>query len=270
MHATAIAGVMVSGVPRAQNTQTQAARPASIIWGEVSPRFRRRHAGRALLDAVLEEWRRRDMRECAVEVEGVQVEALGLFRGAGFMPESQTLDLVLPPEGAARLFIDGTVAARIRPLRLNDVNHLGGLLIHLGVERSAGPHDDLPAFTPREIVDWLQRDGTVAVAAWEPADSTAPLGLAWATRTREETVLRFLGVHDDSRRQGIGRALLAALVDETGSGAAGVPAGNAARAGVTRSLAARLLDPGPELEFFRRLGFEARRITWRLVKPLAA
>jgi GNAT superfamily N-acetyltransferase len=176
--------------------------------------------------------------------------------------------LLLPPAAAARLAgaePSPPARATVRALPLDDVPLLTGLLIRLGVERAEAPHDDLPALTPAQLEEWLQRPGTVAYAAWEATDAQSPLGLAWATRRPEDGVLRFVGVHDEARRRGIGRALVGALAEALARppGAAGPAPG--AR---FRPLRAQLHEPGAERDFFQRLGFEAERITHRLARAL--
>ena len=97
-------------------------------------------------------------------------------------------------------------------------------------------------------------------------DAQSPLGLAWATRRRDDAVLRFVGVQDDARRQGIGRALLGALVEAVAH--RGAPLEGTGTAERLRPLRAHLNHPGPEQEFFRRLGFEAERVTYEMERPL--
>ena len=43
----------------------------------------------------------------------------------------------------------------------------------------------------------MQRGTTLAYAAWEAHDPETPLGLAWASRRRDDVVVHFVGVHDD-------------------------------------------------------------------------
>jgi ribosomal protein S18 acetylase RimI-like enzyme len=231
-----------------------------IVFVGVAPGARRRGIGRGLLDLALNGLRSPDLRRVMADVDGTEVEALALFRRAGFDQAGQTMTLSLPEEAVAALRSAPPDAAPgagppdtvLRPLALDDLPHLSGLLIQLGIERAQAPHDDLPALTPAQLEAWLMRPATVAYALWEAADPTTPLGLAWATRRPEDAVLRFVAVQDDVRRQGLGRALLAAVVGDLGP----------------RPLRASVRDPGEEGAFFRRLGFVAERITHHLATDL--
>jgi ribosomal protein S18 acetylase RimI-like enzyme len=236
-----------SGAPGA----TERAREGRIVFVGVAPGARRRGIGRGLLDLALNELRSIDLRRVTADVDGTEVEALALFRRAGFDQAGQTMTLSLPAEAAAALR-SASPDAVLRPLALDDLPNLSGLLIQLGIERAQASHDDLPALTPAEVEAWLMRPATVAYALWEAADPETPLGLAWATRRPEDAVLRFVGIKDDSRRLGYGRALLAAVAGDLSP----------------RPLRANVHDPGEEGAFFRRLGFVAERITHHLSTEL--
>lgn len=257
-----VVGAVVAGVPRAVGATEGAGgglsgpgnKEGRIVFLGVKPRFRRRGIGRRLLDQALAQLREGQVGRAMLEVDGTEVEALSLFRGAGFEVTGQSLGLVLPLGAGEPLA--GTplpTGDTLRPLALEDVPHLTGLLIQLGIERATQPHDDLMTFTPAELEAWVQRPATVAHAVWEAADPQTPIGLAWATRRPEDALLRFVGVQDDARRRGIGRALVGALLAESHP---------------SRPLRAQLNDPGEEQEFFRRLGFEAERIIYRLAREL--
>ncbi|MBI3972934.1 MAG: GNAT family N-acetyltransferase [Chloroflexi bacterium] len=295
-----IVGAVVAGVPRGRSEGgSEEARAGTILWVEVAARWRRRGVGTRLLTDAFDELRDRGVRQVVALVDGTQFEALALFRKLGFETEGETLSLVLPPARAAQVATtapaapaatSGPVPAVVRPLRMDEVSELAGLLVELGVVRAQAPHDELPALTPVQVVEWLQRPGTVAFAAWEAGATGTPVGLAWATRRRDDAELRFVGVSDDARRRGIGTALLGALVDalarpaSVGGGPGTLRAAGAtgdrgvaaatdldAGAGPTahfRPLRARLVEPSDEQEFFRALGFEAERVTRRLVKTL--
>jgi ribosomal protein S18 acetylase RimI-like enzyme len=245
-----------------------------LVWIGVTPRRRRQGIGTRLLDLILDELRARRLAQVTLLVQGTQVEALALFRKAGFGTTGQSLGLILPPEAGAAL-VRRPPSEQLRPLTLEDVPLLSGLLIQLGIERAPAPHDELPSLTPAQVEDWLQRPATVAYAAWEARDPQTPVGLAWATRRADDALLRFVGVQEDERGRGHGRALVAALVaalahrrSPAGASAAGGAAA-LADAPRLRPLRAQLNDPGAEQEFFRRLGFEAEQITYRMARPLA-
>jgi ribosomal protein S18 acetylase RimI-like enzyme len=230
-------------------------REARIVFVAVDPSVRRRGAGRRLLEHALDELRERRVRQVLADVEGTRLEGLALFRRAGFSPVGETLDLVLPDAAAAALRADAArvpPGAVLRPLTLDDLPHLSGLLIQLGIERAPQPHDDLPALTPAQLEAWLMRPATLGFGAWEARDPQTPLGLVWATRRPEDALLRFAAVQEDSRRQGLGRALLAALAGALGA----------------RLLRARVHDPEAERDFFRNLGFVAEHVTHHFLTEL--
>jgi GNAT superfamily N-acetyltransferase len=248
------AGGCVAGLERGGGSGSDE-RNARIVWIGVAPPHRRRGLGKRLLAATLDELRSRQVRRASVVLEGTDVEAMALFRSAEFASQSQQLGLVRPT--AAPALSSTTGAASIRPLGLDDVPLLAGLLIRLGLERAEAIHDQLEALTPSQVESWLQQPGTPAFAAWEPDDPTSPLGLAWASRRRQDAVLRYVGVEEDSRRQGIGSALLSALIEAASSrGAPPVP------------LRLTLTDPGEEAAFFRASGFEVERVTHTLSRTI--
>lgn len=265
-----LVGASVAGLPPAgAATGPATERAGRVLWLGVAPGHRRRGLGTRLLGEALDELRRRGARQASLVVDGTQVEALALFRKLGFQVDGQDLGLLLPPEKTAALATQAGPATgaqpaashqgyRVGPLHLDHVPLLSGLLIHLGVERAQAPHDTLDAFTPAQVEAWLQRPATAAGAAWDADDAQTPLGLAWASRRAEDGLLRYIGVHDDHRRRGIGTALLAALAQALG----------ATRAGAPRALRTDLTDPGAEAEFFRTRGFEAERISHRMSLPL--
>jgi ribosomal protein S18 acetylase RimI-like enzyme len=272
-----VIGAVVAGVPRrsAAAAEGPAGEPrvARLTWIGVTPRRRRQGHGRRLLQALLEELHRRQIRRLALSAEGTEIEALAFFRAHGFEKDGEDLDLVLPAGATARALSPSRLStaragasgrlseephtlaeragATLRPLRLDDIPLLTGLLIHLAVERAVEPHDSLRALTPAEVESWLQRAGTSGVAAWERDDPNTPLGLAWVSRRRVDAVLHFIGVHDEARRRGIGAALLHEAIP-----APDIP------------LRARITDPGDTQLFFRALGFEPERITFRMSRPV--
>jgi ribosomal protein S18 acetylase RimI-like enzyme len=265
---TPIVGAVVAGVPRRRSEDPERAGDGRILWLGVGETHRRRRLGRRLLDLALDEFRSRRVPRVTLLVDGTQVEALALFRQAEFVAESQSLELLLPPARTAALAAGGAGAAyrdRIRPLELDAVPLLAGLLIGLAVERAEAPHDDLEALSPAQVEDWLQRPSTLAYAAWDAVDPKTPLGIAWASLRSEDAVLRFVGIHEDARRRGLGRALLAAIA--VGLANAGV--GRAGSAPRHRPLRATVHQPGSEREFFRALGFEAERVTHTMSRTLS-
>jgi ribosomal protein S18 acetylase RimI-like enzyme len=255
-------GAAVAGVTRAGGSPPApgqepagAAREGRIVLVAVDPAHRRRGVGRRLLDGALEDLRSRGVRRVTADVDGTQAEGLALFRRAGFGPAGESLSLLLPAAAAAALRSDpaGPPSGDVlRPLALDDLPHLGGLLIQLGIERAEQPHDELPALTPAQLEAWMMHPATLAYAVWEARDPRTPLGLAWATRRPDDAVLRFAGVQEDARRQGIGRSLLAALARDLDA----------------RPLRVDLHDPAAERDFFRTLGFVAERMTHHLLTEL--
>jgi ribosomal protein S18 acetylase RimI-like enzyme len=270
-----VAGAVVAGLSRGRPAgygegAAGGDREGRIVWLGVAAPHRRRGLGTELLDRALDELRRRQASHATVLVDGTQVEALALFRKGGFIQEGQTLGLLLPSPAAAALA--GSIppsVTRIRALRLDEVTLLAGLLIQLGLERAEDPHDDLEALTPSQVEHWLQRPGTVGYAAWEAEDAQTPLGLAWATRRPEDGLLRFIGVRNDMRRHGVGKALLASVVEGLAMRSTEGEAGGGSETGRYRPLRVQLSDPRDEQEFFRRLGFEAERVTFRMVRALS-
>jgi GNAT superfamily N-acetyltransferase len=273
--ATRIVGVVVCGVPRARRTDDLAketvdgssdrAAEARVLWLEVLPSVRRHRVGTRLLEFALDKLRARQFGRAALLVDAGQFEALALFRKAGFGTDRESIALTLPP--AAGAAIAGSVPsaaaqAVVRPLALDDVPHLAGLLIELGIERAEAAHDELPALTPNELSDWLQRISTVAVGAWEARDPEVPLGLAWASQRQDDAILRFVAVHDDARRRGTGRALVGALLEATRRPATKAPAA------AFRPLRAQVIDPADVLPFFRALGFESEGTTFEMSRAL--
>jgi len=250
-----VAGAAVADLPPTAPGREDQERVGRLSWIGVAPALRRQGLASKLLGAVSDELRLRGARRLAVTVEGTEVEALAFFRDAGFERDGQDLGLVRLPS-ARSLATRVDLPATIRWLTLDDVPLLAGLIIRLGMERAEAIHDQLEALTPAQVESWLQRPGTLGYAAWEKDDPQTPVGLAWASRRREDAVLRYLAVEDDSRRDGIGTALLAAIVSDLDR-AAPMP------------LRAALSDPGEEAEYFRSLGFEAERVTLRMSKSIA-
>jgi ribosomal protein S18 acetylase RimI-like enzyme len=271
-----IVGAVVAGALRDRGSGPSAGagadaqRVARLLWIEVLPSFRRRGIGRRLLELALDDLRARQLSRAALLVDAGQFEALALFRATGFATETESIALVLPPLAAAAIAgVAPSPEARaiVRPLALDDVPHAAGLLIELGVERAQAPHDTLPALTPDALSDWLQRRETLAYAAWESRDPQTPLGIAWAGRRRDDASLYFVGVQDEVRRRGIGRALVGALAEAAArSPAAAEPAAGASAR--FRPLRAQVLDPAELLPFFRALGFESEGVTFEQVKAL--
>lgn len=262
-----LSGAVVAGVPRPTTGEGEATGAVSgdapgavgrIVFLGVTPRFRRRGIGQRLLEMATAALRERQVRRATLEVDGTEVEALALFRKAGFVTVSRSLGLLLPPSAGSRLVAaPPPTGDDLRPLSLDGVSHLAGLLIQLGIERAAEPHDDLPAFTPAAVEAWLQRPSTAAYAVWEAADPLTPLGIAWATLRSQDMLLRFIGVQDDARRRGIGRAIIGALL-----------LAGASDSSQPRPLRARVNDPAEEQAFFRRLGFEAEQTTYQMAREL--
>ncbi|NBT18641.1 MAG: GNAT family N-acetyltransferase, partial [Proteobacteria bacterium] len=118
------------------------------------------------------------------------------------------------------------------------------------------------ALTPTAVTSILRRPGTVAYGAWEHDDPTSPVGFAIAVRRADEGVLRFIGVHEDSRRLGVGRALLGAIVSALGEAVGTAPS----LPGPLRPVAIRIHDPEPVQVFFRKVGAEIVRVRMDLVR----
>ncbi len=249
------AGAAVAGLPPTAPGREDQERVGRLTWIGVGSPFRRHGLGTRLLDAVGDELRLRGARRLGVTLEGTEVEAIAFFRKAGFERDGQDLGLIRS-QVARPAVTKPNLPATIRWLTLDDVPLLTGLIIRLGMERAEAIHDQLEAFTPAQVESWLQRPGTLGYAAWEKDDPQTPVGIAWASRRREDAVLRYIAVIDDNRRDGVGTALLAAIVSDL------------ERAGAL-PLRAALSDPGEEAEFFRSLGFEAERVTLRMSKGVA-
>ena len=249
-----VVGIAVAGIPRTPPAgDPDQGKQAHLLWIEVLPAARGRGAGRQLLDHVLDDLRERDVRGVSVTVEAERMAARALFHSAGFAVETEFVDLALPAMAAVELAgASPPPDLVVRPLSLDDVAHTSGLMVELGVERAASLHDDLEAFTPGELERWLQRRGAAGYAGWERRDPLTPVGVVWASRTADSMVLRFVGVQDLSRRQGVGRALIGALVKSA--------------PGLT--LTTRVRDPGEEMDFFRALGFAPQGVTYEMRRAL--
>lgn len=305
-----VIGVVMAGVPRRPSGRS--ATTAQVVGTSVAPAARRLGHGRRLLQWLVNELRAGGTRQVVADVRGTEVEALALFRAAGFREEGRTFELSLPREAGQRLMSavapqradtevppnampgrqtptalwtrsaqqqPASAAETIRPLTFGDVPSLHGLLIRLGMERAESPQDDLPALTPSVLEEWLQRRDTVALASWDAADPDTPLGLAWATRQGSDATLQFIGVAEDYRQQGIGTALLGALLIRLAT-----PRGSRdASANVTAlpALRAILHDapdrphsmgwplPSGEAQFFQHAGFVVERATSHFALALA-
>lgn len=206
-------GAAISGVRR--RVDGGQSRVLELVWVGVSALYRRQGISTSLLARVISDASDAGITRLEAIVDASDTDAVAFFRSAGFEVERQTADMRISPT-AAELWGRGQAPPEVavRSLSLQEVPNLTGLLIHLAVERAVDPHDDLEVLTPTTVASWLRRAGTVSCAAWEADDLSTPVGLAWATRRDRSIVLRFVGVHEDLRRRGIARALLAGLVGQ--------------------------------------------------------
>lgn len=259
---SSVCGAAVAGIARGTAT-SRPTRALQVVWIGVTPAFRRRGIARELFARVHGECVVVGATSIEVTVDGGEAEAISFFRAQQFEIERQTMDMVLSPDrGQQVTATHAPGSVEIRALHATEVGVLTGLLIHLAVERAVDPHDDLEALTPTAVTSILRRPGTVAYGAWEHDDPTSPVGFAIAVRRADEGVLRFIGVHEDSRRLGVGRALLGAIVSALGEAVGTAPS----LPGPLRPVAIRIHDPEPVQVFFRKVGAEIVRVRMDLVR----
>ena len=257
-----VCGAIVAGSARGTGT-SRPTRALRVVWIGVAPAVRRKGVARELFARVHGECVVVGATSIEVTVDGGEAEAMSFFRAQQFEIERQTMDMVLPPDrGQDMTSVHAPETVDIRALHATEVGVLTGLLIHLAVERAVDPHDDLEALTPTAITAILRRPGTVAYGAWERDDPTSPVGFVIAVRRADEGVLRFIGVHEDSRRRGIGRALLGAIVSALGEAVGTAPS----LPGPLRPIAIRIHDPEPVQVFFRKVGAQIARVRIDLVR----
>ncbi len=259
---SSVCGAIVAGIARGTGT-SRPTRALRVAWIGVAPELRRRGVARELFARVHGECVVVGATSIEVTVDGGEAEAMSFFRAQQFEIERQTMDMVLSPDrGQHVASIHAPETVEIRALHATEIGVLTGLLIHLAVERAVDPHDDLEALTPTAITAILRRPGTVAYGAWERDDPTSPVGFVIAVRRADEGVLRFIGVHQDTRRLGVGRALLGAVVSALGAAVGTAPS----LPGPLRPIAIRIHDPEPVQVFFRKVGAEIARVRIDLIR----
>ena len=257
-----VCGAVVAGIARGTGS-SRPTRALRVVWIGVAPARRRQGVARELFARIHGECVVVGATSIEVTVDGGEAEAMSFFRAQQFEIERQTMDMVLPTGPGQQVtasHVPETVD--IRALHASEVGVLTGLLIHLAVERAVDPHDDLEALTPTAIAAILRRPGTVAYGAWERDDPTSPVGFVIAIRRTDDGVLRFIGVHEDSRRLGVGRALLGAVVSALGEAVGPAPS----IPSPLRPIAVRIHDPEPVQAFFRKVGAEISRVRIDLVR----
>ena len=212
-----IDGAVVAVVRRRLSDGSPAA--VSVVWVGVTPARRRRGIGRHLIDRVAFGASRLGARRLEATVDAGDAQAVAFFAASGFEVERRTAEVRVAGEDAVTLASSAAPSdVVVRTLRHDELPSLSGLLIHLAVERATEPHDDLEGLTPSALAAASMHVDHVAVAAWEAGDLSAPVGVAWGTRRADGVRAQFIGVHDEARRRGIGRALAGALLAESRRG----------------------------------------------------
>lgn len=208
---TRVDGAIVAGVRRRASDGSVGA--VTISWVGVSPARRRIGVGRHLLERVVVGASRLGARRLEATVDAGDTDAVGFFSGVGFEVERRTAEIRVAGTDARELErATAPPDVNIRPLRHDELPSLTGLLIHLAVERATEPHDDLDGLTPSVLLGASMHVDHVAVGAWEASDHASPVGVAWGSRRADGVRVHFVGVHEDSRRRGTGRALVGALL----------------------------------------------------------
>ena len=185
----------------------------SIAWVGVHPTRRRIGIGRQLIERVALGASRLGARRLEATVDVGDTNAVGFFSGVGFEVERRTAEIRVAGTDARELErATAPLDVTIRPLRHEELPSLTGLLIHLAVERATEPHDDLDGLTPSVLLSASMHVDHVAVCAWEARDHASPVGVAWGSRRADGVHVHFVGVHEDARRRGTGRALVGALL----------------------------------------------------------
>jgi GNAT superfamily N-acetyltransferase len=244
---------VVAGVRKRTTTGAPAA--VTLVWVGVTPARRRQGIGRGLVEGVAAFAMNAGTRRVELTTDLADVATTAFFTRCGFETERQTLHARL--DGSAAEAISSVPAPPgvvVRTLGVDDVPALTGLLIHLAVERAVEPHDDLDGVTPSVLAAAAMNLDFVAAAAWESDDPSSPLGLAWGARRADGVHLHFVGVHDDARRRGIGRALVGMVLSS----------------GRKPALLARVHEPAPVHGFFARIGGVAVAQTLDLVRVVGA
>ena len=206
-----VCGAVVAGVRRRLSDGSPAA--VSVAWVGVAQSRRRHGLGRSLIQRVALGALRLGARRLDATIDAGDAQAIAFFGATGFAVERRTAEVRV--SGAAAVALVGSTPPSdvvVRSLRHDELPSLTGLLIHLAVERATEPHDDLDGLTPSALAATSMHVGHVAVAAWEADDLDAPVGVAWGTRFADGVRVQFIGVHEDGRRRGTGRALLGALL----------------------------------------------------------
>jgi ribosomal protein S18 acetylase RimI-like enzyme len=209
--ANRVDGAVVAGVRRRSSDGSAAA--VSVAWIGVCPPRRRLGIGRHLIDRVLVGASRLGARRLEASVNAGDARGLAFFEATGFEIERRTAEVRIAGSDASTLAASmASPDVVVRPLRHDEVPSLTGLLIHLAVERATDPHDDLDGLTPSVLSAASMHMDFIGAAAWEADDPGSPVGIAWGSRRADGVHIQFIGVHQDARRRGTGRALVGALL----------------------------------------------------------
>jgi ribosomal protein S18 acetylase RimI-like enzyme len=220
----------------------------------VQPAARGQGIGRALLDALVAEWRLRGGHRVQVQVPDQSPAAEALFREAGF--EAWMLDFALRPVADLPLALPAGVT--LRPAGPDDGPAVTDLLSEFGAPRTPPPERTEAVL--RTYEDHLRRvgagQGRTIVAELEGA-VVGVSSLEWRTpfwTTERQAWLADLIVTERARGRGIGRALLA----------------DAIHAATTADAAEISLESGQSREaahaLYRSSGFEGIGWTYRMLR----
>ena len=181
----------------------------------VAARNRRRGIGRALLRVAIEEWRLRGSHRLSVELAPDEDAGRALLLGMGF--QDAFLRFSLDPIGPEPKHGTHPTSATLRPLREDDFPAATRLVAEMGARRSPLPDRmDAVERSYREIVK-RSTDASL-LAEWD----TAAVGICTVEirstlrRSTPEAWIPEIVVTEQSRGQGIGRALLEGSVQAAG------------------------------------------------------
>jgi GNAT superfamily N-acetyltransferase len=244
------AGVLLLSFRRRLNFATWEGWVPELV---VAAGHRRRGIGRALLRVAIEEWRLRGSHRLSVELAPDEDEGRALLSGMGFQDAFLRFSLDPIRPGPTREPLPPSVS--LRSLREDDFPAASRLVAEIGAHRSPLPDRmDAVERAYREIV----RRSTDAslLAEW---DSTA-VGICTVEirstlrRQAPEAWIPELVVTEQSRGQGIGRALLEGAVQAVGN----------------RGAARVALESGPQRvtaqSLYRSMGFQPAGSVFTLLR----